>query len=63
MFILNATETFMLIYWPEEDGTSVVKQSAVLKPQPLEHGCGVFCTVKFGKQICDGRIAGIGKLF
>ena len=56
------TEKFVLVYWPDEDSTTIVRQSAVLKPQASEQARGVSCSVRHGRQVYDGRIAGIGKL-
>lgn len=50
------------MYWPDEDSTTIVRQSAVLKPQASKQACGVSCSVRHGRQVYDGRIAGIGKL-
>lgn len=54
------TECFVLVYWPDEDSTSVVRQSAILTPSIADQAVGVACTVKTGRSKCTGRIAGMG---
>ena len=56
-------ERFVLVYWPEEHSTTVIKDSAVIKPPLSELTVGEVCVIKFGKQNCNGQLAGIGKLW
>ena len=49
---------YCLIYWPEEDCTSVVSCHDVVEPQDLK--IKVPCKVKVGKEVYTGVIAEIG---
>ena len=55
------TEMYVLVYWPDEECTSIVRQTAVIVPPMAKQAVGCVCTVKIGRTKCDGRIAGIGK--
>ena len=59
---ISFAEKFVLVYWPDEESTSVVHQTAILAPPIANQTIGCVCTVKVGGTKCDGRIAGIGKL-
>ena len=56
-------EHFALVFWPEEDSTTVVKLSAIQQPSLSQMHAGAECTVKFGGQKFNGAIAGIGKCY
>ena len=47
------------MYWPEQDSTTVVKQSSILEPTLVQLTVGCDCTVK----LRTGRIEGIVKLY
>ena len=55
------TENYVLVYWLDEESTSVVWQTSLVAPPPAKQVAGSVCTVKVGGMKCDGRIAGIGK--
>ena len=55
------TESYVLVYWADEESTSVVRQTSVIAPPPAKQAVGSVCTVKVGGMKCDGRITGIGK--
>ena len=54
-------EHFALIFWPEEDSTSIVRCGLVLEPPMAQLTVGTSCKVRVGRAVCSGRIAGIGK--
>ena len=53
----------MLIYWPEEESTTILQPSAILEPPLSQLTIGTKCTVKFGRQQYCGQLAGIGVLY
>ena len=54
------TEGFVLVYWPEEESTSVLSCQQIKSCATLTVGAS--CIVKIGKKEYDSCIAGIGKL-
>ncbi len=50
---------FSLVYWPKEDSVTVVGKNSIVSPTVVTVGCDV--QVRFGKHICPGKIAAIGK--
>ena len=52
----------MLVYWPDEDQTSVVDVAKVVEPELEDASVGVNCSIKTGKQVYAGKIIGIGKI-
>ena len=50
----------MLVEWPEECATSIVRRQCLVEPSVPCVGCT--CTVKAGKKLFTGCILGIGKL-
>ena len=60
-FLPFCIECFVLIFWPDEHSTTVIKSASVIKPPLSELTVGGNCVVRFGRQECSGQIAGIGK--
>ena len=54
-------EMYVLVYWPDEDLTSIVRQTAVIAPPMAKQAVCCVCIVKVGQTKRHGRIAGIGK--
>ena len=54
---------YLLIYWPEEESTTILHPSAILEPPLSQLTVGTNCVVKFGRQQYLGQLAGIGKIF
>lgn len=55
--LLILTEQYLLVYWEEEDGVSVVVEDQVDRVAPV----GESCSVKCGKSAYPGKIAAVGK--
>ena len=54
---------FLLVYWPEEESTTILQPSAILEPTMSQLQVGTMCVVKFGRKEYCGQLAGIGKFF
>ena len=58
-YCLNHAETYCLIYWPEEESTSIVTSNELY--QCSSFSVDSSCTLRLGRKLYHGRIAGIGK--
>jgi len=54
-------EIWSLVYWEEED-TVTYHPERELVDKEQSTAVGVYCSVKFGKRLCRGEIAAIGKV-
>ena len=62
VFYPTITETYVLVhYWPDEECTYIVHQTAVIASPMVKQADGCVCTVKIEGTKCDGCIAGICK--
>ena len=52
----------MLVYWPDEDQTSIVDAAKVVEPELEDANVGVNCSINTGKQVYTAKITGIGKI-
>lgn len=57
------TERSILVYWTDEDLTSIVDEVKLVEPGLEDARVGVDCSVKAGREIYRGKIIGIGKIF
>ena len=54
-------EEFFLVYWPDEEGVSVVPRKAVVITQSDDIDIGSDSQVCLGKDVYTGKIAAFGK--
>ena len=57
MLLLILVEQYLLVYWEDEDGVSVVVEDNVDHVAPV----GDRCSVKCGKSVYVGKVAAVGK--
>ena len=54
-------EEFFLVYWPDEEGVSVVPRKAIVIAQSDDVDVGSESQVRLGKDVYAGKIAAFGK--
>ena len=60
-FYLYHEARWVLVYWPGEDATCIIKEEAVVHPSAAELKKGIECKVKIKKTTYVGKIVEIGK--
>ena len=49
-----------LVYWPEDDAVTLVRESCIVSPAKERLNKGAICKVKEKKNVHEGKILGIG---
>ena len=55
------SEEFLLVYWPNEEGVSVVSRNAIVMPGADNLVVDSECRVRVGKEVYAGKVAALGK--
>ena len=58
---LFIAEEFFLVYWPHEEGVSVVPGKPIVTAEPDDLDVGSDCEVRLGKEVYAGKVAAVGK--